>query len=64
MRYDGDAAKAEAGYEGLEVLTSENVADAIYYCVALPDHININVIQLMPVMQAYSPWNLYRREEG
>ena len=58
VRYDGDAAKTDAGYEGLEVLTPEDVADAIYYCVALPDHINVNVIQLMPVMQAYSPWNL------
>ncbi len=63
VRYDGDVAKAEAGYAGLEVLTSEDVADAIYYCVALPDHINVNVIQLMPVMQAYSPWRLHRREE-
>ena len=57
-----DEQKADAGYAGLEPISSEEIADSIYYCVALPDHININVIQLMPVMQAYSPWNMYRRE--
>jgi len=62
VRYEGDKEKAEAGYDGLEVLTSEEIADSIYYCVNLPDHININVIQLMPVMQAYSPWKMYRRD--
>ena len=62
VRYEGNEEKGEAGYEGLDVLTSEEIADSIYYCVALPDHININVIQLMPVMQAYSPWNIYRRD--
>ena len=62
VRYEGDEEKAEAGYAGLEVLTSEDIADSIYYCVALPDHININVIQLMPIMQAYSPWKMYRRD--
>ena len=62
VRYEGDEQKADAGYAGLEPISSEEIADSIYYCVALPDHININVIQLMPVMQAYSPWNMYRRE--
>ena len=62
VRYVGNEEKADAGYAGMEPISSDEIADSIYYCVALPDHININVIQLMPVMQAYSPWNIYRRD--
>jgi 3-hydroxy acid dehydrogenase/malonic semialdehyde reductase len=61
VRYEGDKEKADAGYKGLQPITSSEIAEVMFYCVSLPDHININVYQLMPVMQADSGWQIHRR---
>ncbi|MGL1260159.1 NAD(P)-dependent oxidoreductase, partial [Vibrio parahaemolyticus] len=52
VRFKGDTARAEAVYEGLEPLHAADVAEAIRWAVAQPAHVNINRIELMPVMQA------------
>ncbi|UOX89446.1 SDR family oxidoreductase [Amycolatopsis sp. FBCC-B4732] len=60
VRFDGDAAKADKVYEGTTPLTAEDVAESVYWAAAQPEHVNINVIELMPVVQSFSALQIYR----
>jgi 3-hydroxy acid dehydrogenase/malonic semialdehyde reductase len=61
VRFQGDKEKAAAVYQGLQPLGPEDVAEAIHYCVSCPPHMNVNLIELMPVDQAFGPFALNRR---
>lgn len=52
VRFKGDDARAEKVYDGFEPLRAEDIADAVYYCASLPDHVNINDLVIMPTAQA------------
>lgn len=52
VRFKGDAAKASEVYKGFKPLTAEDVADVIYYCTTLPEHVCINDLVLTPTQQA------------
>lgn len=60
VRYKGDEERARAVYRGVEVLTPTDIADVVHYCASLPAHINVNRLELMPVMQAFSPFAVKR----
>ncbi|MGK3204053.1 SDR family oxidoreductase [Amycolatopsis sp. MEPSY49] len=60
VRFDGDAAKADKVYEGTTPLTAEDVAESVYWAASQPEHVNINVIELMPVVQSFSALQIYR----
>lgn len=52
-RFGGDAARAEALYEGVEApLVAEDVADVVRYALESPAHVNLDLIQMKPVAQA------------
>ncbi|MBZ4335977.1 SDR family NAD(P)-dependent oxidoreductase [Corallococcus sp. AS-1-12] len=55
VRFRGDDAKAAALYDKTQPLTPEDVADTVYWVATRPAHVNINVISLMPVVQAFGP---------
>lgn len=55
VRFKGDTKKAAAVYEGTQPLTAEDIADAIHWVATRPAHVNVNSMQIMPVMQAYGP---------
>ncbi|RKG69559.1 SDR family NAD(P)-dependent oxidoreductase [Corallococcus sp. CA054B] len=55
VRFRGDDAKAAALYEKTQPLTPEDVADTAYWVATRPAHVNINVISMMPVVQAFGP---------
>ena len=55
VRFHGDAAKAATVYAGTTPLTPEDVADAVHWAATRPPHVNVNVITLMPVTQAFGP---------
>lgn len=57
----GDKAKAKAVYEGMEPITAEDMAETIYWCATLPNHINVNTLELMPVQQAFGGFAVARR---
>jgi 3-hydroxy acid dehydrogenase/malonic semialdehyde reductase len=61
VRFGGDAAKAAKVYEGVSPLTGADVADAILWAVTRPPHVNVNVVELMPVQQAFAPFSVSRR---
>ncbi len=60
VRFDGDAAKAGKVYEGTTPLTAEDVAESVFWAAGQPAHVNINVIELMPVVQSFSALQIYR----
>ena len=62
VRFDGDQAKADKVYAGTTPLTAEDIAESVYWAAAQPKHVNINVIELMPVVQSFSPLQIFRED--
>lgn len=54
-RFGGDTARADAVYAGTVPLTAEDIAEAASWVVALPPHMNVNRLELMPTCQAPGP---------
>lgn len=52
VRFHGDAEKARAVYKGIEALTAEDIANVIYFCATLPEHVCINDLVITPTQQA------------
>lgn len=55
VRFHGDDEKADKVYENTKPLSAQDIADIIYWVTALPSHININALEVMPVCQAWGP---------
>jgi NADP-dependent 3-hydroxy acid dehydrogenase YdfG len=51
-RFDGDAERAAAVYQGVTPLTADDVADVIAFAVTRPAHVNLDQIVLKPRAQA------------
>jgi len=64
VRFKGDKTKAAAVYEGTQPLTAEDIAEAIHWVASLPLHMNVNVMQLMPVCQAFGPFAIKRSQKA
>ncbi len=60
VRFKGDDAAAAKVYQGIQSLTSEDIAEAVYWAATLPTHVNINHIEMMPTCQGFSPFNVKR----
>ncbi len=52
VRFGGDAEKAAGVYQGVKPLTPEDIAETVGWLVGLPEHVNINRIEMMPTCQA------------
>ncbi|MFN8606311.1 MAG: SDR family NAD(P)-dependent oxidoreductase [Vulcanimicrobiota bacterium] len=52
VRFEGDTEKAAKVYEGFQPLTPADIAETVFWCANLPPHVNINRLEVMPVMQA------------
>jgi 3-hydroxy acid dehydrogenase / malonic semialdehyde reductase len=52
VRFKGNEATARSIYKGLEPLSPQDVADTIYYCATLPDHVCINDLTITCTRQA------------
>jgi NADP-dependent 3-hydroxy acid dehydrogenase YdfG len=55
VRYKGDADKARQVYAGTEPLTGRDVADIVFWTTAVPPHVNINSVEVMPTFQTWGP---------
>ena len=61
VRFKGDTERAEAGYQGVDYMTADDIADVVFYIAALPTRVNVNLIQLMPPQQAFAGYAFDRR---
>lgn len=60
VRTKGNQEASDKLYRGTTPLTAEDIAEQIFYVANLPDHININRLEVMPTRQAWSPFNIDR----
>jgi 3-hydroxy acid dehydrogenase / malonic semialdehyde reductase len=60
VRFGGDAEKAAAPYQGTEPLTPEDIADAVHWVATRPARVNVNTLQVMPVVQSFAPLRIHR----
>lgn len=62
VRFGGDREKAKAVYEGTEPLRAIDVAKTVLWVMRQPDHVNVNLVELMPTCQAWGPMAVQRRK--
>jgi 3-hydroxy acid dehydrogenase / malonic semialdehyde reductase len=60
VRFKGDEARARAVYQGFQPLRAEDVAEAVHWAATVPDHVNVNRIELMSVMQSFAGFSVKR----
>lgn len=52
VRFDGDAERAAAVYEGYQPLVADDIADVIAYSLSRPPHVNVDLMIVRPRAQA------------
>jgi NADP-dependent 3-hydroxy acid dehydrogenase YdfG len=60
VRFKGDKTKASGPYQGLKPLSADDVAETVFWSCTLPRHVNVNRLQVMPVMQSFGPFAFKR----
>jgi 3-hydroxy acid dehydrogenase/malonic semialdehyde reductase len=60
VRFGGDTRRAAQLYAGTDALTAEDVAATVYWIATLPERVNVNLIELMPVTQSFGPLPVHR----
>lgn len=63
VRFNGDQAKADAFYQGVQPLTAEDIAESIFWSANLPAHVNINRIEIMPTCQSFAPLTISKSKK-
>ena len=62
VRTGGDKEASDALYAGMDPITAEDIAEAIWWVATLPPHININALELMPTTQSWAGFAVHRKE--
>ncbi len=62
VRTSGNKDASDALYKGADPMTAEDIADMLFWVATLPPHININALELMPVSQSWSGFQIARAE--
>jgi 3-hydroxy acid dehydrogenase / malonic semialdehyde reductase len=60
VRFSGDKTKADAVYAGMQPMTADDIAESIYWAATMPQHVNVNVIELMATAQSFAPFQVTR----
>lgn len=60
VRFKGDDAKADSIYEGMQPLVGEDIANLIVTLAALPEHVNVNSLEVMPTAQTWAGFSIER----
>ena len=61
VRFGGDTEKAAGVYADTTPLGPEDIASAVEWVTSQPEHVNVNVIELMPVSQSFAALPVDRR---
>ena len=60
VRTSGNQEASDKMYKSANPMTAEDVAETLFWIASLPPHMNINRIELMPVSQSFSPFQVDR----
>ena len=60
VRTGGDQAAYDKLYKGANPLQPQDIAETVYWVASLPDHVNINSLEIMPVSQSWAPFQIHR----
>ncbi len=60
VRFKGDEAMAKNVYADTTPLMPEDVAQSVLWIASLPQHININTLEIMPTIQAPAALNVHK----
>ena len=60
VRFKGDDRKASSIYDKTQPLTADEIAECVFWSTALPAHININALEVMPVCQSFGSLTISR----
>jgi len=56
-----DVRDRAAVYAGADALTPDDIADTVHWVASRPARVNINVLEVMPVCQAFGPLAIKRQ---
>lgn len=60
VRTGGDRAASDSLYRGADPMTAGDIAETLFWIAALPTHLNINAIEMMPVSQSFAGFQVDR----
>jgi serine 3-dehydrogenase len=60
VRTGGDKEASDKLYAGMNPMTAEDIAETIWWVATLPQHLNINAVELMPVSQSFAGFVVHR----
>jgi serine 3-dehydrogenase (NADP+) len=60
VRTGGDKAASDAIYHGMAPMTGDDIAATMLWVAELPPHLNINRVEMMPVAQSFSGFQVAR----
>jgi 3-hydroxy acid dehydrogenase/malonic semialdehyde reductase len=60
VRFGGDDKRAAGVYRDFQPLTAEDIAEAIFWCATLPEHVDVSRLEIYPVMQAHAGFSVHR----
>ena len=60
VRTGGDKEASDTLYAGANPMTADDLADLFWWLANLPPHLNINLIELMPVSQSWAGFTVNR----
>ncbi|GAB2189288.1 SDR family NAD(P)-dependent oxidoreductase [Sessilibacter sp. MAH2] len=62
VRTGGNQQAHDNLYEGANPIQPEDIADTLWWLANMPDHLNVNNFEIMPVRQAWSPFAVHREK--
>ena len=60
VRTGGDKDASDKLYAGVNPMTAGDLADLFWWLANLPPHLNINIVELMPVSQSFAGFAVHR----
>jgi 3-hydroxy acid dehydrogenase/malonic semialdehyde reductase len=60
VRFNGDQSKADTVYAGMQPMTADDIAESIHWAATMPQHVNVNTIELMATAQSFAPFQVAR----
>jgi serine 3-dehydrogenase len=60
VRTGGDKQASDKLYANMDPMTADDLADLFWWLATLPPHLNINIVELMPVTQSWAGFTVHR----